>query len=262
MTVMTLSIEVTKLSKNYGRTEALKGLSFSVAPGSIYGVIGPNGAGKTTTLSILAGLRTPTSGTVRILGVEVRPNHPELMSRIGFFSPQFGMFDYLKGYEILSTCGLMHGLSVAETNRRATDLLELLDLKAAASHFIYQYSQGMQLKLGLACALIHAPEVLFLDEPFGGLDNTSVYRLIVTLRHMVSRGKTVLLTSHDLGQVERVCDHVGVLHEGVLKHEARLSASRTDPQSQQPASNDRAPSLESLLWDVVGVPQVVELSWL
>ncbi len=88
------------------------------------------------------------------------------------------------------------------------------------------------------------------------------YRLIVTLRHMVSRGKTVLLTSHDLGQVERVCDHVGVLHEGELKHEARLSASHTDPHSQQPASTDRSPSLESLLWDVVGVPQVVELSWL
>ncbi|MEJ2083798.1 MAG: ABC transporter ATP-binding protein [Acidobacteriota bacterium] len=248
---MTPSIEVAELSKNYGRTEALRGLTFSVSAGSIYGIIGPNGAGKTTTLSILAGLRRATSGTARILGIEVEPNHPKLMSHLGFSSAQFGLFDYLKGHEILSACALMRGLSADEAERRVADLFELLDLKSAAG-----------LKLGLACALIHAPDVLLLDEPFGGLDNTSVYRLIGTLRYMVSRGKTVLLTSHDLGQVERVCDYVGILHEGVLKHEAQLSGSYTDIQSAQRAPGDRRSSLESLLWDVVGAPKTIELGWL
>ncbi len=259
---MTQSIDVSALCKNYGRTQALKGLSFSVPSGSIYGIIGPNGAGKTTTLSILAGLRRATSGAARILGIEVEPNHPELTSRIGFASPQFGMFDYLKGHEILSACALMHGLAVDEAERRVKDLLELLDLQSAAGHFVYQYSQGMQLKLGLACALVHAPEVLLLDEPFGGLDNTSVYRLIVTLRRMVAQGKTVLLTSHDLGQVERVCDRVGILHEGVLKHEAEMSTSMAAALGGRASSGGQRSSLEALLWDVVGAPETIVLNWL
>lgn len=259
---MNTSVSVTDLTKNYGRTEALTGLSFSVEPGSIYGIIGPNGAGKTTALSILAGLRRPTSGRVAVLGVDVYPGRRELAHRIGFFSPQYGLFDYLKGGEILLACGLMHGLSRHEAENRAANLLELLDLQGAAGQFVYEYSQGMRLKLGLSCALIHAPEVLLLDEPFLGLDATSVYRMVCTLRQMAEHGRTVVLSSHELALVQRVCDRVGILHEGRLKHETHLQASQDGHHGKETPGATPESSLESLLWDVVGTPEVKPLSWI
>ncbi|MGH9900054.1 MAG: ATP-binding cassette domain-containing protein, partial [Pyrinomonadaceae bacterium] len=151
---MTFNIQATDLVKAYGETKALKGLTFAVSPGSIYGMIGPNGAGKTTALSILAGLMRSTSGTARILGIDVEPNQRKLASRVGFYSPKFGFFDYLKGREILLACGLMHGLASREADNRAQDLLQLFDLESAAGHYTYEYSHGMAQKLGLACALI------------------------------------------------------------------------------------------------------------
>src|SRR5215831_970448 len=174
---MTSSVLVQDITKYYGRKQALKGLSFQVEPGCIFGLIGPNGAGKTTAFSILAGLMRPTSGVARILGLDVRPDSRELASRIGFSSPQFGLFDYLSGREILLACALMHGLDANQAESRTQDLLDLLDLESAASHFVYEYSQGMRQKLGLACAFIHAPEVLLLDEPFVALDPASIYRI-------------------------------------------------------------------------------------
>ena len=258
---MDVSVFVEDLSKNYGRTEALKGLSFSVAPGSIYGLIGPNGAGKTTAFSILAGLAKASSGTASILGIPVQPNSPELASRIGFSSPQFGLFDYLNGREILLGCALMRGTSARDAEVRAGDLLELLDLESAAGHFVYEYSQGMRQKLGLACSFIHAPEVLLLDEPFVALDSASVYRVVCTLRQMAASGRTVVLSSHDLALVERVCHRVGILHEGQLKYETDLSTENV-PAGAGPALAPGQSQLESLLWQVVGTPDIKELSWL
>ena len=252
---------VQDLSKNYGQKQALKGLSFSVAPGSIYGLIGPNGAGKTTAFSILAGLVRPTSGTANILGVPVQPNSRELASRIGFSSPQFGLFDYLNGREILLGCALMRGTSARDAEVRARDLLELLDLESAAGHFVYEYSQGMRQKLGLACSFIHAPEVLLLDEPFVALDSASVYRVVCTLRQMAASGRTVVLSSHDLSLVERVCHRIGILHEGPVKYETDLSTAAL-PAGAGPALAPGQSQLESLLWQVVGTPDMKELSWL
>src|SRR5262249_8319803 len=127
--------------------------------------------------------------------------------------------------EIVLACGLMHGLSGHEADRRTRDLFDLLDLEQAAGHFVYEYSQGMRQKLGLACAFVHAPEVLLLDEPFVALDSTSVYRVVLTLRKMASNGRTIVLSSHDLALVQRVCDRVGILSEGVLKHETDLASA-------------------------------------
>lgn len=259
---MISNIQVTNLSKTYGQTRALDRITFTVSSGSIYGMIGPNGAGKTTALSILAGLMRPTSGMARILDINVQPNQRQLASRIGFYSPAFGFFDYLKGREILLACGLMHGLTPEDTENRAQDLLQMFDLESAAGHFVYEYSHGMRQKLGLACAFIHAPEVLLLDEPFTGLDATSVYRLIYTLRQMASHGRTILLTSHDLALVDRVCDRVGILHEGELKYERELPASIDGHTTAEPKRAERESSLESLLWEVVGTPQTKELAWI
>ena len=189
---MNPSVVVHGLAKNYGGVAALTELSFAVNPGSIYGLIGANGAGKTTSLAILAGLLRPTAGSATIMGMEVRPNRRELVSKIGFASPQYSFFDYLTGAELLLAFGVLHGLGKKNTKSRAADLLELFELEAAAGQYLYQYSQGMRQKLGLACALIHAPDVLLLDEPFTGLDSTSVYRLVCLLRRTAGSGRCVV----------------------------------------------------------------------
>ena len=258
---MTNRVSADRLTKAYGDKKALIDLSFEVLPGCVYGMIGPNGAGKTTALSILAGLTRPTSGTATILGMDIRSQHRQLVGKIGFCSPQFGLFDYLKGREILLACGLMHGLSAQAAESRVKDLLELLNLEAAADLFVYEYSQGMRQKLGLACALIHAPAVLLLDEPFVGLDSTAVYRLVHILRRVASNGGIVILTSHDLALVERVCDRVGILHEGRLKQEIEVS-SRVGGFSGDSSEPQRPYALESVMWEVVGKPEMKELSWL
>ena len=255
---MNPSVVVTDLTKYYGRHLALKQASFTVAPGSIYGLIGPNGAGKTTSLSIMAGLVSPTSGSVSILGMDVEPNRPGLVAKVGFASPQLSFFDYLAGAELILTCGLMHGLKAHEAKRRMQDLLALLDLEEAAGHYLHQYSYGMRQKLGLACALIHAPEVLLLDEPFIGLDPTSIYRISRTLKQMSAHGRTVVLTSHNLALVERLCGRVGILHEGTLRREIEPAATA----GGGPAQTGGESGLESALWEVVGTPEFKELSWI
>lgn len=254
---MTNAIEVRGLFKSYGRVEALRGLNFDVPRGSIYGLIGPNGAGKTTTLAILAGLMAPTAGQAFVLGSAVCAGDETLKSKIGFASPQFTYFDYLSGDEMLNVCGLMHGLGRDESARRTADLLAMLDLDGADRHYLYEYSLGMRQKIGLACALIHSPEVLLLDEPFESLDPTAVFRLMHTLEQMKTRGKTILLTSHDLGLVERVCDRVAILHEGVVKQEIDRSELAGDSR----VAHSSIP-LEARLWDVVGKPEARELSWI
>jgi len=254
---MNASVIVDDLTKFYGKHMAVQHLSFMVEPGTIYGLIGPNGAGKTTTLSILAGLVSPSSGKASILGMEVKPNRRELVGKTGFASPQLSFFDYLSGAEVILTCGLMHGLQPRTAEQRMKDLLDLLDLEHAAGNYLYQYSHGMRHKLGLACALIHAPEVILLDEPFIGLDPASVFRLSRTLDQMSASGRTVVLTSHDLALVARLCHRAGILHEGMLKREIEISqATRTA------ASDPIQVDLEAVLWEVAGTPGFAPLSWL
>jgi ABC-2 type transport system ATP-binding protein len=258
---MNPSVTVLDLTKTYGPTRALNRLSFSVEPGSIYGLIGPNGAGKTTSLAILAGLIEATSGEAVILGLPVRPGNSRLVSRIGFFSPRFPFLDYLTGVEILLTCGLMHGLTSKKARSRMFDLLALLDLQLAGGQYLSQYSQGMRHKLGLACAMIHAPEVLLLDEPFVGLDPSSVFRLVYCLRRMAAKDRTIILSSHDMALVARLCDRVGILHEGVLKHQIALADDNDSDASERPAPETH-PRLESVLWEIVGTPEIQEIPWL
>jgi ABC-2 type transport system ATP-binding protein len=243
---MTNVINVTSLSKSYGGSHALKDVSFTIGEGTIYGLIGPNGAGKTTTLAILAGLVAPTSGEAKV----------RQGARIGFYSPQFALFDYLTGREILLTCGLLQGVARRDVESRTDELLTLLDLQLAADHYLYEYSLGMRQKLGLAAAFIHDPEVLLLDEPFDGLDAASVYRVVATLRTMARNGRTLVLTSHDLALVERVCDRVGVLHNGVIVREFEMGDR---PSTESPTGPG---DLESLLWQVVGTPDYKQLSWI
>jgi len=255
-------IVVTELGKNYGRVRALHGVSFCVERGEVYGIIGPNGAGKTTLLSILAGLRRPDKGECRVLGAVVKPGGNTIVHRLGFFSPNLAVLDYLRGREMLTVVGRLHGLSPLETGSRAEEMLRFFGMEGAGEQIIHEYSQGMRMKLGLACALIHGPEVWLLDEPFSGLDPTAVYRMVQLIERAVGRGKTILLSSHDLALVERVCSRVGILHQGELKEELSLRVDDRDPPSARPVPAGETARLESTLWGVVGTPEVPEISWL
>ncbi len=258
---MIIGISAKGVSKNYGKTPALTGLSFRIEAGSIYGLIGANGAGKTTSLAILAGLIKPDSGTAWILGRQVQPGCRELASRVGLSSPQFPLFDYLTGLEVLSACGLMHGLAVEEVKKRTNDLLELMDLQSAAGQYICHYSQGMRHKIGLACALIHVPDVLLLDEPFLGLDPSSNYRLICILEQMAAKGRTIIISSHNMALVERLCGRVGILHKGILQREMVMAPwTAAFPATQSRTDTDSL--LSAAFWDVVGAPEPKELPWI
>jgi ABC-2 type transport system ATP-binding protein len=251
----------TDLSKAYGKTQALINLSLKIEAGSIYGLIGPNGAGKTTSLAVLAGLIQPTSGTAWILGRKVRAGCRELASKVGFCSPQFPLLDYLTGLEMLSACGLLHGLARQEAKTRTDDLLDLMDLQSAAGQFICHYSQGMRRKIGLACALVHGPEVLLLDEPFHGLDPVSIHRLVSLFRRLAANGRTIVLSSHNMALVERLCNRVGILHKGVLQKEIAISPPGV-PGAQVRSAADPDSMLESALWEVVGIPVTKQISWM
>jgi ABC-2 type transport system ATP-binding protein len=255
------NIATVDISKTYGKIQALSGLSFEVEPGGIYGLIGPNGAGKTTSLAILAGLIQPTSGTAWILGQQVRPGSRELASAIGFASPQFPLFDYLTGIEMLSACGLMHGLTALEVKKRVSDLLGLMDLEPASKEYICLYSQGMKQKIALACALIHAPEIVLLDEPFLGLDPTTIYRLVGLFRQMAAKGRTLVISSHNMTLVERLCSRVGILFKGALQREIAV-APPCDGSSAIITETKSVSMLESALWEVVGTPESKELAWI
>jgi ABC-2 type transport system ATP-binding protein len=249
------------ISKIYGKIQALNGLSFEVEPGGVYGLIGPNGAGKTTALAILAGLIQPTSGTAWILGRSVRPGSRELASAVGFSSPQFPLFDYLTGAEMLSACGLMHGLAAVEVGRRMSDLLDLMDLKSASGEYLCLYSQGMKQKMALACALIHAPEIILLDEPFLGLDPSTIHQLICLFRQMAAKGRTLIISSHNMALVERLCNRVGILFKGFLQREMVI-APVWDEASAPPSKIKPISPLESTLWEIVGEPESKELHWI
>lgn len=259
--MMILSVSARGLSKAYGKTVALQALSLKIAAGSIYGLIGANGAGKTTSLAILAGLIRPDSGTAWILGKQIQPGCCESASRVGLYSAQFPLFDYVTGLEVLSACGLMHGLEAREVEKRTNDLLDLMDLKSAAGQYICHYSQGMRQKIGVACALIHAPAVLLLDEPFLGLDPASNYRLICILERMAAKGQTAIISSHNMALVERLCDRVGILHKGVLQREIVMPPGRKSVSALQ-SHADHDSRLTTAFWDVVGQPELKELSWI
>lgn len=258
---MQLSLKAVGLSKSYDKKKALIDLNLKIRAGSIYGLIGPNGAGKTTALAMLAGYIQPSSGAAWALGQPILPGSPEVSARVGFSSPQFPFPDYLTAIEILSTCGRMHRLELKEVGKRVADLLALMDLQSAGSQYICHYSQGMRQKLSLACAFIHTPPICILDEPFLGLDSTSAYRVIRLLIQLAAKGRTILVSSHDMALMERLCNRVGILHEGVLQKEIVLAPAADSILTDIPKYRSLS-VLESALWGIAGTPTFKEFSWI
>ncbi|MCZ2860862.1 ABC transporter ATP-binding protein [Blastococcus sp. VKM Ac-2987] len=205
-----MAIEVDGLVKDYGGFRAVHDVSFSVAAGEFFGILGPNGAGKTTTLEIVEGIREPDEGAVRLLGEPVWPRNPRLLSRIGVQLQASAFFERLTCREQLQTFGGLYGVD----QRRADDMLELVGLTEKADVREDQLSGGQRQRLSIACALVHDPEVVFLDEPTAALDPQARRNLWDLLRRIQEGGTTVVYTTHYMDEAEILCDRVAIMDAG------------------------------------------------
>ena len=220
---MDIAVETHGLTRRFGDLLAVDHLDLSVPSGSFYGFLGPNGAGKSTTLKCLTGLLKPSSGSMLILGRDPAHAGLEIKRETGVVPEEEALFERLTAGETLSFVGRVHGLDGATLQQRTGELLELLDLAGSAGKLVADYSHGMRKKLAMAVALLPAPRLLFLDEPFEGIDAVASRQIKDILSGFVRRGGTVLLTSHILEIVERVADHVGIIDHGRLVAQGRLA---------------------------------------
>ncbi|GAA0922798.1 ABC transporter ATP-binding protein [Nonomuraea longicatena] len=214
------------LLKRFGQQTAVAGVDLIVPRGSFAGLVGPNGAGKTTTLSMITGLLRPDHGTAAIDGLDVWRDPVAVKARIGVLPEGLRLFERLSGRELLVYNGRMRGLPKADVEQRADELLRVMDLGDAADKLVVDYSTGMRKKIGLAAALLHNPAVLFLDEPFEGVDPVSANTLTEVLRRYTESGSTVVFSSHVMDLVERLCDWVSVMSGGHIVAQGPLADVR------------------------------------
>ncbi|MFC4223282.1 ABC transporter ATP-binding protein [Lysinibacter cavernae] len=202
------------LSKRFGATIAVNDINLQVRAGSFYGFVGPNGAGKTTTLSMVTGLLKPTAGSVVIQGADMWSSSADAKRLVGALPDRLRLFDRLTGAQLLFYSGVLHGLDEATVNQRATELSAALGLENALGRLVSDYSAGMQKKIALATAMIHSPRILVLDEPFESIDPVSAATVTDILEKFVAGGGSVLISSHSIDLIQRVCDHVAVIVQG------------------------------------------------
>jgi len=244
-------ISMRGLTKFFGRMCAVNQLNLDIPRGSMYGFVGPNGAGKTTTLSMATGMLKPDAGQVWVTGIDVWQNLTAVKARIGVLPDRLRLFDRLSGQELLTYTGLLRGMDKTTVAQRSGDLLTALGLADDARKAVADYSAGMTKKIALACAVIHAPDVLVLDEPFEAIDPVSARTIADILGGFVRDGGTVILSSHVMDTVQRLCDHVAIIAHGSL-----LAAG---PVKDVAAGMD----LESRFIQLVGGgPEHGELTWL
>ncbi|MCC5577093.1 ABC transporter ATP-binding protein [Microtetraspora sp. AC03309] len=240
------------LFKRFGQQIAVAGVDLIVPRGSFAGLVGPNGAGKTTTLSMVTGLLRPDAGVIEINGHGVWSDPVKVKSRIGVLPEGLRLFERLSGRELLLYNGQLRGIPRDEVERRADELLRVMDLVEAQDKLVVDYSTGMRKKIGLAAALLHNPDVLFLDEPFEGVDPVSANTLVEVLQRYTSSGSTVVFSSHVMDLVERLCDWVSVMSRGSIVAQGPIDSIR------------RGRTLNEAFLDLVGVRGGGEegLSWL
>jgi len=236
------AIETKGLRRTFGELVAVDGVDLAVPRGTLYGFLGPNGAGKSTTIKCLTGLLRPSAGAMRILGIDPEMDPVAVKRKVGVVPEDLALFDRLTGAETLTFVGKVHGLDRATLQARSRELLELMDLQAASGILVADYSHGMRKKIALAAALLPAPHLLFLDEPFEGIDAVASRQIKDLLLAFVRRGGTVFLTSHILEIVEKLCDHVGVIAKGRLVAQGSLDSLRAETRR----------SLEEIFLDLVG----------
>lgn len=211
-----LALEMVGVSKRYGGRAAIEALTFEVRAGQSFGIVGPNGAGKTTTISIATGLLRPDEGSVRVDGIDVWKEPGRAQSQLGVLPDRLRIFDRLTGRQLLVHAALLRRVRRADAVSRAAALLHGFGLADDAERVVADYSIGMQKKIAIAASLVHAPRVVVLDEPFESIDPASTETILAVLNEFRARGGTVILSSHDMRLVERVCDHVAVIDDGAL----------------------------------------------
>src|SRR4030088_1579106 len=258
-----LAIATEKLTRRFGALTAVDNIDLCVTAGQFFGFLGPNGAGKSTTIKMLTGLLAPTSGRMQLLGLDFSSNTMEVKRQIGVVPEGMGLFERLTGAEYLHFVGRMYGLDRPTTVRRSAELLDFMQLTDRPQTMVADYSHGMQKKLALAAAVIHGPRILFLDEPFEGVDALAAGALKALLARMTESGPPVFLTSHVLEIVERLCSHVAIIHKGRLVAQGSLEELRTGISGEA----GRKTTLEQIFLSIVGQdgterPQLEELSWL
>lgn len=244
------AVETVELVKQFGNFVAVDHLNLHVNRGSFFGFLGPNGAGKSTTIKMLTGLLAPTSGTLHVLGLDISAQPMEVKRRIGVVPEDLNLFERLTGAEMLAFTGRMYGVSREEIAQRSKELLDLMELQDEPRKLIVEYSHGMKKKLSLACALIHRPEILFLDEPFEGVDAIASRTLKDLLSRLTARGLTVFLTSHVLEIVERLCSDIAIISQGRLLASGSLNELRKGIRLD--GDGDGPVSLEEYFIHVVG----------
>jgi ABC-2 type transport system ATP-binding protein len=275
----TPAIDTTALTRRFGDFTAVDNVNLRVDAGQFFGFLGPNGAGKSTTIKMLTGLLAPTSGSIRILGEDLQANSAEIKRQIGVVPEGMALFGRLTADEYLQFVGRMYGLDRATTLNRTRELLEFMQLADEQKKLITDFSHGMQKKLALAAAVIHGPKVLFLDEPFEGVDAVAAGTLKSMLQRMIARGATIFLTSHVLEIVERLCTHIAIIHRGQLVAQGSLDelragvwrAGQAGTVADVAQTGVEKRSLEQIFLEIVGTDRdgnrgatapEQELSWL
>lgn len=256
---VTEAIRIDNLTKHYGGTVAVADLSLVIQTGCMFGFIGPNGSGKSTTIGCLTGVLDPTAGSIEILDERFTADSIALKRRMGVMPETLGLFDPLYAHEFLAFIARMFGVSEGETRRRVNELLAALDLPTARKR-LGEYSTGMRKRVAFAAAVIHSPEVLFLDEPFEGIDPAGVAVMKRWLRRFTEQGRTVFITSHALDTVERLCDRVAIIAQpGRLVWDGDVTALARGGLLQHGARSFK--SLELLFLDLTG-QRHADLGWL
>ncbi len=245
-------LKVDGLVKRFGEVAAVTDVTFALQPGTFTGIVGPNGAGKTTTLSMITGLLRPTDGTVSIADVDVWTDPAAAKRRIGVLPDRLHLFDRLTGAQLLYYTGVLHGLDRETAIERAGELASAFRVEHAMGRLVTDYSSGMVKKIALAAALIHSPRLLVLDEPFESVDPVSAMTVAQILRDFAAAGGTVLLSSHSMELVQRICDHVVVIVDGKLIADGTVDDVRGDRSLQERFVDLAGPGAES----------IAELTWL
>ena len=262
----TPAIQTRGLTRRFGALTAVDDVTFSVAQGQFFGFLGPNGAGKSTTIKMLTGLLEPSAGSIEILGRSFTAGALDLKRQIGVVPEGMALFGRLTAPEYLRFVGRMYGLDRQTTNQRTDELLDFMQLSDETRKLITDFSHGMQKKLALAAAVIHGPKVLFLDEPFEGVDAIAAGMLKTMLQGMISRGATIFLTTHVLEIVERLCSHVAIISQGRLVANGSIEELRAGVASALPGTEaGQRLTLEEIFLSIVGAgghEAAQELSWL
>ncbi len=237
-------LEIQDLSKVFGEFTAVETFNLVLDAGQIYALLGPNGAGKTTTIKMVMGLLKPNKGEIKIAEIDVAKDRSLAMQHVGYLPDEPFFHDYLKGYEILQFVGEMHRVPFDTIKLNIEKYVKLFELEEAIDDYAVNYSLGMKKRLGLIAAIMHAPQLLILDEPINGLDPYGVKILHQFLLDYVTTGKTVIYSTHVLAQAEKLCDSVGIMHKGKLRRNARL----IDLKNEFPQLSN----LEEIFFEITG----------